>query len=261
LRRPYRIAGPLCAALAWGGVAAFAAPVQAQDAAINDRPGQLIDLDWSVGLRGSYTNDSAMGSLDMLLCNALVIDPVLGIVKGDIGIKDGRIINIGKAGNPAIMNGVDSDLICGTATTVRDAEGKHLPLANGMLRQRMRHRPWHRLRFNLHKGKTLLKAQRLIQLLYRQPVRVNQVLAQSHSWRSFGERRGQLRRGHRPGTHQDLAQLALLRQQCRTRRIGVFGFEPFERLPAHASPGVSRDGLNRRGGIECIGVHGTRWDS
>ena len=45
--------------------------------------------------------DSAMGSLDMLLCNALVIDPVLGIVKGDVGIKDGRIVNIGKAGNPA----------------------------------------------------------------------------------------------------------------------------------------------------------------
>jgi urease subunit alpha len=67
--------------------------------------------------------DSAMGSLDMLLCNALVIDPVLGIVKGDVGIKDGRIVNIGKAGNPAIMDGVDSDLICGTATTVRDAEG------------------------------------------------------------------------------------------------------------------------------------------
>jgi len=63
LRRPYRIAGPLCAALAWGGVAAFAAPVQAQDAAIDDSSGQLIDLDWSVGLRGSYTNDSAMGSL------------------------------------------------------------------------------------------------------------------------------------------------------------------------------------------------------
>jgi len=44
-------------------VAAFAAPVQAQDAAIDDSSGQLIDLDWSVGLRGSYTNDSAMGSL------------------------------------------------------------------------------------------------------------------------------------------------------------------------------------------------------
>ncbi|GIR43168.1 MAG: hypothetical protein CM15mP54_00220 [Paracoccaceae bacterium] len=31
--------------------------------------------------------DSAMGALDMLLCNATVIDPVMGIVKGDIGIR------------------------------------------------------------------------------------------------------------------------------------------------------------------------------
>jgi urease subunit alpha len=67
--------------------------------------------------------DSAMGSLDMLVCNALIIDPVSGIVKGDLGIKDGRIVNIGKAGNPATMDGVNSDLICGAATTVRDAEG------------------------------------------------------------------------------------------------------------------------------------------
>jgi len=74
-----------------------------------------------LGLTPGY--DSAMGSLDMLLCNALVIDPVLGIVKGDIGIKDGRIVGVGKAGNPATMDGVDANLVCGAATTVRDAEG------------------------------------------------------------------------------------------------------------------------------------------
>ena len=74
-----------------------------------------------LGLTPGY--DSAMGSLDMLLCNALVIDPVLGIVKGDVGIKDGRIAGVGKAGNPATMDGVDKNLICGAATTARDAEG------------------------------------------------------------------------------------------------------------------------------------------
>ena len=74
-----------------------------------------------LGLTPGY--DSAMGSLDMLLCNALLIDPVLGIVKGDIGIKDGRIAGVGKAGNPATMDRVDKNLICGAATTVRDAEG------------------------------------------------------------------------------------------------------------------------------------------
>ena len=74
-----------------------------------------------LGLTPGY--DSAMGSLDMLLCNALLIDPILGIVKGDIGIKDGRVAGVGKAGNPATMDGVDKHLICGAATTVRDAEG------------------------------------------------------------------------------------------------------------------------------------------
>lgn len=67
--------------------------------------------------------DSAQGALDMLISNAVIIDPVLGVVKGDIGIKDGRIVAIGKAGNPATMDGVHPRLICGAATTVRDAEG------------------------------------------------------------------------------------------------------------------------------------------
>ena len=67
--------------------------------------------------------DSAQGSLDMLVSNAVVIDPVLGIVKGDIGIKEGLIAGVGKAGNPAVMDGVDPALLCGAATTVRDAEG------------------------------------------------------------------------------------------------------------------------------------------
>ncbi len=67
--------------------------------------------------------DSAAGALDMLISNAIVIDPVLGVVKGDIGIKEGRIAGVGKAGNPAIMDGVDKNLLCAASTTVRDAEG------------------------------------------------------------------------------------------------------------------------------------------
>lgn len=74
-----------------------------------------------MGLKAGF--DSADGALDMLLCNATIIDPVLGIIKGDIGIKDGRIVAIGKAGNPEVMDGVHPKLICGVSTTVRDAEG------------------------------------------------------------------------------------------------------------------------------------------
>lgn len=74
-----------------------------------------------LGLTPGYSSE--MGALDMLLCNATVIDPVLGIIKGDIGIKDGMIVGIGKAGNPNTMSGVHPKLVCGVATTVRDAEG------------------------------------------------------------------------------------------------------------------------------------------
>ncbi len=65
----------------------------------------------------------AQGALDMLLCNVVLIDPVLGIVKGDLGIREGRIAGFGKAGNPAIMDGVDPRLIISAGTTVRDCEG------------------------------------------------------------------------------------------------------------------------------------------
>ncbi|GLK54014.1 urease subunit alpha [Methylopila capsulata] len=74
-----------------------------------------------MGLAAGITN--AEGALDFLLCNVLVIDAVLGIVKGDLGIKDGKIVGVGKAGNPAVMEGVDPRLIVGAGTTVRDCEG------------------------------------------------------------------------------------------------------------------------------------------
>ncbi|PZQ18138.1 MAG: urease subunit alpha [Ancylobacter novellus] len=74
-----------------------------------------------LGLAAGITN--ADGALDFLLCNVTVIDAVLGIVKGDLGIKDGKIAGVGKAGNPAVMDGVDPRLIVGAGTTVRDCEG------------------------------------------------------------------------------------------------------------------------------------------
>lgn len=74
-----------------------------------------------LGLAAGVT--SADGALDFLLCNVLLIDPVLGIVKGDLGIRHGRIVGMGKAGNPEVMDGVDPRLIVGAGTTVRDCEG------------------------------------------------------------------------------------------------------------------------------------------
>ncbi len=64
------------------------------------------------------TGTAANGALDMVIQNAIIIDPVLGIVKGDIGIRDGRIVGVGKAGNPDILDGVDPRLVTGPNTTV-----------------------------------------------------------------------------------------------------------------------------------------------
>ena len=63
------------------------------------------------------------GALDLLFENALIIDPVLGVVKGDLGVKDGVIVGVGKAGNPATMDGVHPDLVVGNSTLVDCTEG------------------------------------------------------------------------------------------------------------------------------------------
>jgi urease subunit alpha len=64
------------------------------------------------------TGTYASGALDMVVQNSTIIDAVQGIVKADIGIRDGRIVGIGKAGNPDVMNGVDPKLRTGPNTTV-----------------------------------------------------------------------------------------------------------------------------------------------
>lgn len=63
------------------------------------------------------------GVLDTLITNAVLIDH-WGIVKADIGIRDGVIVAIGKAGNPDIMDGVTPGMIAGASTEVIAGEGK-----------------------------------------------------------------------------------------------------------------------------------------
>jgi len=65
----------------------------------------------------------AEGVLDTLITNALIIDHS-GIAKADIGIKDGFIVGIGKAGNPDIMDGVEPNMIVGASTEIIAGEGK-----------------------------------------------------------------------------------------------------------------------------------------
>ena len=61
-------------------------------------------------------------ALDCVITNALIVDWT-GIYKADIGIKDGRIAGIGKAGNPDVMAGVTDGMIVGVTTEVIASEG------------------------------------------------------------------------------------------------------------------------------------------
>ncbi len=70
---------------------------------------------------GQSQRARAEGSVDTVITNALIIDHC-GIVKADIGLKDGRIAAIGKAGNPDVQPGVD--IVIGPGTEVIAAEGK-----------------------------------------------------------------------------------------------------------------------------------------
>ena len=54
-------------------------------------------------------------ALDMVILGVLVLDPVLGVRKTSIGIKDGRIVGIGRAGNPDVQQGVDLEVDAHTA--------------------------------------------------------------------------------------------------------------------------------------------------
>ena len=65
----------------------------------------------------------AVEALDLVVTNALIIDH-WGIVKGDIGIRRGRIVAVGKAGNPDTLDGVDPRLVVGAGTEVIAGEGK-----------------------------------------------------------------------------------------------------------------------------------------
>jgi urease subunit alpha len=73
-------------------------------------PGDEPLWGYAKNLRSRMTqDDGAMGpsELDVVVAGALVVDPTIGVVKADIGIKDGRIVGIGRAGNPDISDGID----------------------------------------------------------------------------------------------------------------------------------------------------------
>ena len=74
------------------------------------------------GMGQSVNTTSKDGDLDLVITNALIVD-YTGIIKADIGIKNGRIVGIGKAGNPDIMDGITKGMTVGASTEALAAEG------------------------------------------------------------------------------------------------------------------------------------------
>ena len=71
------------------------------------------------------TTTRAEGALDTVITNAIVLDH-WGIVRADVGIRDGRIVALGRAGNPDVADGVHPELQIGPSTDVISGEGRIL---------------------------------------------------------------------------------------------------------------------------------------
>jgi urease subunit alpha len=68
------------------------------------------------------TSKTKVPALDLVITNAIIVD-WWGVVKADIGIREGKIVGIGKSGNPLLQPDVDPNLVIGPGTEVYSAEG------------------------------------------------------------------------------------------------------------------------------------------
>ncbi|GAK07720.1 LOW QUALITY PROTEIN: urease alpha subunit [Geomicrobium sp. JCM 19038] len=105
------------------------------------------------GMGQNSTRTREDGVLDLVFTNALIID-YSGIVKADIGVKDGRIVGIGKAGNPDVMDGVTDNMVVGAATEVIAAEGKIVTA--GAIDAHIHFISLNKLKRPLHQGQTTM---------------------------------------------------------------------------------------------------------
>lgn len=72
---------------------------------------------------GQSTATRAEGAPDLVITGAVILDH-WGVQKADIGIRDGRIVGIGRAGNPETMDGVDPALVIGPSTEILAGNGR-----------------------------------------------------------------------------------------------------------------------------------------
>src|SRR5262245_47511771 len=61
----------------------------------------------TIRLRQAQSAHAGPSELDTIIVGAVIVDPVVGVLKADIGINDGRIVGIGAAGTPEISAGLD----------------------------------------------------------------------------------------------------------------------------------------------------------
>ncbi|HEY2044319.1 MAG TPA: urease subunit alpha [Jatrophihabitans sp.] len=74
---------------------------------------------------GQSVNTRAQGTPDLVITGVVILDH-WGVIKADVGVRDGRIVGMGKAGNPDIMDGVTPELVIGPSTEIIAGNGKIL---------------------------------------------------------------------------------------------------------------------------------------
>lgn len=102
---------------------------------------------------GQATGRRDAETLDTVITNALIVD-YTGIIKADIGIKDGHIAGIGKAGNPDTMDGVSPNMVFGSCTEV--IAGENLIVTAGALDSHVHYLSMDMAEEGLHSGVTTL---------------------------------------------------------------------------------------------------------
>ncbi len=77
-----------------------------------------------MGANNNLTREN--GVLDLVITNVTIIDAIQGVIKADVGIRDGKIAGIGKSGNPSVQDGITSGMVVGVSTDA--ISGEHLIL-------------------------------------------------------------------------------------------------------------------------------------
>ncbi len=86
------------------------------------QPGDELLLGFGKTGRDGLMAKAVTGTCDFVIPNVVIVDPILGVRKAAIGIRDGRIAAIGRAGNPDTMDG-PIDVVVGVNTAVYSGEG------------------------------------------------------------------------------------------------------------------------------------------